>query len=136
MGFKFFKQRTSSHDKKNIHDVKWPGYVVTLTDKNFDDFIREYPLSLVDFWAPWCGPCKAMAPRLRRLSQVYKEKLAVGRLNTQEYEKIAKQYKIMSIPNLIFFSYGKKILNVTGARSVGDLKDTINRLLKKNSLKP
>ena len=118
-------------DRKASSVGKWPDYVVTLNGKNFNEFIQKYPLSLVDFWAPWCAPCRTMAPRLRRLSKIYKGKVAFGKIDTQANEAIAKKYKIMGIPHLMFFRYGKKVSTVTGVRSIGDLKDIIDDLLKK-----
>ena len=72
-----------------------------------------------------------MLPRLRKLSKIYKGKVAFGRLNTQENQDIAKRYRITSIPYLIVFSYGKKVTALTGVKSVGDIKTVIDRLLKK-----
>jgi thioredoxin 1 len=126
-----FNNKKNKPDKKNLSVNEWPDYIVTLDEKNFDEFIQKYPLSIIDFWAPWCNPCKAMTPRLRRLSKLYKGQLAIGRLDTQKNKNLAKKYKIMSIPNLIFFSYGKKISSFTGLKSVGDIKDIIDDLLKK-----
>jgi thioredoxin 1 len=128
--FDFNKKRKIS-DKQALSDIQWPDYVVTLEGKNIKEFITKYPLSIVDFWASWCAPCRAMAPRLRRLSKIYKGKVAFGKLNTQEHQDIAKKYKIMGIPHLVFFSYGKKINSITGLKSIGDIKDTIDGLLKK-----
>jgi thioredoxin 1 len=128
--FDFNKKRKISN-KQPLSDSQWPDYVVTLDGKTVKEFIQKYPLSLVDFWASWCAPCRAMAPRLRRLSKIYKGKVAFGKLNTQEHQDIAKKYKIMGIPHLVFFSYGKKINSITGLKSIGDIKDTIDGLLKK-----
>lgn len=125
------KRRNRDSDQKAPSVGEWPGYVVTLEEKNFNEFIQKYPLSIVDFWASWCAPCKIIAPRIRRLSKIYKGKVAFGRLNTQKNEDIAKQYHIMGIPHLAFFRYGKKITSITGVRSIGDLKDKIDDLLKK-----
>jgi len=126
--FRLWK-RGSDQRAPSVND--WPDYVVTLEGKNFNEFIQRYPLSLVDFWAPWCAPCKVIAPRIRRLEKIYMGKVAFGRLNTQKNEDIAKQYHIMGIPYLAFFRYGKKITSITGVRSIGDMKDTIDDLLKK-----
>jgi thioredoxin 1 len=127
-----FKRKVLRDPDRRASSVgKWPDYAVTLNGKNFNEFIQKYPLSLVDFWAPWCAPCRTMAPRLRRLSKIYKGKVAFGKLDTQANEDIAKKYKIMGIPHLMFFHYGKKVSTVTGVRSVGDLKDIIDDLLKK-----
>jgi len=72
-----------------------------------------------------------LTPRIRRLSRIYYRKVAFGKLDTQKYVAIVKQYKIMGISHLIFFRYGKKILSITGVRSIGDLKDIIDNLLEK-----
>lgn len=108
----------------------WPDHVVTLEGRNFNEFIQRYPLSLVDFWAPWCAPCKVIAPRIRRLARIYMGKVAFGKLNTQKNEEVTKKYHIRGIPYLAFFRYGKKITSITGVRSIGSLKDTIDDLLK------
>ncbi|MCD6237674.1 MAG: thioredoxin, partial [Thermoplasmata archaeon] len=76
--------------EKGLQNIEWPDYVISLDGKTFDEFIYRYPLSMVDFWAPWCGPCRVMLPRLRKLSKIYKGKVAFGRLNTQENQDIAK----------------------------------------------
>lgn len=122
------KQRERNKNIKFINE--WPDYVVTLDEKNFDNFIKKYPLSLVDFWAPLCAPCKEIAPRLRRLSKIYKEKVAFGKLDTQKNPEVAKKYKVIGVPHLIFFSHGKKISSITGAKSVGNIKTTIDDILK------
>ena len=129
---RIFKNKEKKHDSdQNIYStIEWPDHVINLDESTFEEFIKKYPLSVIDFWAPWCGPCKAMAPRLRRLSTIYKGKVAFGKINTQENQKIAKKHKIFGIPHLIFFRYGKKISDITGLKSVGYIKDIINDKLK------
>ena len=131
-----FKRKQKSSDSKNkdtsVDD--WPDHVVTLEGKQFSKFIKKYPLSLIDFWAPWCAPCKKMSPRLRQLAKSYKGKIAFGKLDTQKNQDIAKQYKIMGIPHFIIFNHGKKIASITGVKSVGDIKDTIDNLLKNKKI--
>lgn len=127
-----FKKKKNIETEKTIsQDIDWPDHIVTLDNKNFEDFIQKYPLSIIDFWAAWCNPCKTMSPRLRRLSVLYKGKIAFGKLNTQENQKIAKKYKIQGIPNFMFFKYGKKVNSLTGVRSVGDMKSIIDDFLLK-----
>ena len=131
--FRIFKNKTEENvsNQKVSASVEWPDYVMELKDSNFEEFIGKYPLSIVDFWAPWCAPCKAMAPRLRRLSKIYKGKVAFGKINTQIYQDIAKKYKITSIPHLIVFRFGNRISNIYGLKSVGDIKNVIENFLKK-----
>jgi thioredoxin 1 len=114
-----------------ILDIKWPDHVLTIEGNNFNKFIEKYPFSIVDFWAPWCAPCKVMTPRLRRLSKIFKGKVAFGKLNTQQNNDIAKQYKIIGIPHLMFFKNGRKITSITGVKSVGYIKKVIEDLLGK-----
>jgi len=128
--FDFNKKRKTS-DKEALFNGQWPDYVVTLDEKNFTEFITKYPVSIVDFWASWCAPCREMAPRLRRLSKIYRGEIAFGKLDIQNNQDIAKQYKIMGIPHLVFFKNGKKISSITGVKSIGHMKDTIDVILKK-----
>jgi len=125
-----FLKRKKDSAKKPLQSKEWPDHVVTLEGKNFNNFIEKYPLSIVDFWAPWCAPCRMMSPRLRRLSTIYKGKVAFGKLDTQKDQDIAKQYRIMGIPHLMFFRYGEKITSVSGLKSVGSIKNVIENLLE------
>jgi len=127
----FDRKKPKTSIKEENSAVPWPDHVVTLQANTFPEFIRTYPVTLVDFWAPWCAPCRTMAPRLRRLSKLYKNEVAFGTLNIQDYQDIAKQYNILGIPCFIVFKQGKKKSSITGVRSVGDMKDTIDALLKK-----
>ncbi len=130
IGSNFFK-RKKDYKENSLPNRNWPDHIVTLEGKTFNDFIEKYPFSIVDFWAPWCIPCKSMSPRLRRLSKIYKGKVAFGKLDTQKNQDIAKKYKIRGIPHLVLFNYGKKLTSITGLKSVGYIKDTIDDLLKK-----
>ena len=128
------RKQKNAHIKKQALSVKeWPDHIITLDSVKFNDFIQKYPLSIVDFWAPWCVPCKKMVPRLRRLSKIYMGKVAFGKLNTQSNHNIAKQYKIIGIPHFGFFKYGKKIASITGVKSIREIKATIDNLLNQSS---
>jgi len=130
---KFFTKKEGKQQTNTVSSgpqKNWPDYVVTLDEKSFDTFIQRYPFVVVDFWASWCGPCKAMAPKLRRLSKLYKNQVAFGKLDVQQYKNIAERYHVRGIPYLVFFQHGKSSFTVTGVRSLGKLKDAIDDFLK------
>ena len=88
--------------------------VTTLTDADFENFTKTDGLVLVDFWAPWCGPCKRVGPIIEELSQEMAD-VRFGKLNTDENQTTAMQNGIMSIPTLMIFKDGKKVDQVIGA---------------------
>lgn len=90
------------------------GKILTLTDANFDDTIKQNRLVLVDFWAAWCAPCRMIAPTLEEIAEST-EGLVVGKLNVDENPLKASQFQIMSIPNLLLFKEGKVTENIIGA---------------------
>ncbi|GEK29529.1 thioredoxin [Furfurilactobacillus siliginis] len=71
-------------------------------------------LSVIDFWAPWCGPCKMMEPVLDQLEASYGEKIHFLKMNVDDHQEIAEQYKVMSIPSLVVFKNGKAVEKVSG----------------------
>lgn len=88
---------------------------VQLTDDTFKNEVMDAKgLVLVDFWAPWCGPCKMMEPIIEELSSSYRGRVKVGKLNVDENNRTAGDYGIMSIPTLILFQDGKEINRLVG----------------------
>jgi len=88
---------------------------VEVTDKTFDETIRNNRLVVVDCWAPWCGPCQMVAPVIEELARQYAGKVLFGKLNVDENPLVAMQYGIMSIPTLLFFKSGELIDRIVGA---------------------
>lgn len=86
---------------------------------------------LVDFWAPWCGPCQMIAPIVDDLASEYEGKLKVLKLNTDENPDVAGRYQVMGIPTLMFFKGGTVIEKIVGAASKKQFKDKIDSLLAK-----
>ena len=78
-----------------------------LNDSNFAQAVQKYPLLVVDFWAPWCGPCRILSPTIEQLAKEFAGKVMFGKLNVDENEKTAAKYGIRSIPTLILFQKGE-----------------------------
>lgn len=102
--------------------------VGNVTDSTFEQEVLKADIPvLVDFWAPWCGPCKAVAPVVEELSKEYEGRLRVVKVNTDENPKTAKAYKIRGIPSLFLFKSGQIIEEVVGAVPKVALADMINK---------
>ena len=100
---------------------------ITLTDYNFDENIRKYPLLVVDFWAPWCGPCKMVSPIIEQLAIELRGKAVFGKLNVDENPTVANIFRIQSIPTLIIFKNGEAVDGVMGAVPKQQLMSTVSR---------
>lgn len=97
--------------------------ILTLSDSNFDqEVLKSSTPVVVDFWAEWCGPCKMIAPMLEELAGEYAGKVKIGKLNTDHARELAAQYRINSIPTLLFFKAGQVVDQVIGLKSKKELK--------------
>ena len=103
--------------------------IVTLTDSNFDQEVTKsaQPV-LVDFWAEWCGPCKMLAPILDELATEYEGKVKIGKVNIDDHQNLAGQYRITSIPTLLIFKGGQVVDQVVGLRSKKDFKAKLDQI--------
>ena len=104
--------------------------VTEVTDKSFEDEVVKSDLPvLVDLWAPWCGPCRMVAPVVEKLSADYNGKVKFCKVNVDENPEMAAKYHVMSIPTLMFFKGGKLMDTVIGAVPERTIKPKIDGLL-------
>ena len=104
--------------------------VKNLTGDNFEqEVIQEALPVLVDFWAPWCGPCKKVGPNVETLAAEKERHLVVAKVNVDENKNLAVQYGIRGIPTLVFFKDGAEVKRVVGAQNKSQLQTAINQIL-------
>ncbi len=99
----------------------WPSEPAEVSDDTFNDFIKKYPLVVVDCWAPWCGPCRMMSPVIDALAKEMQGKVAFGKLNTDMNPKIAMRFQIEAIPTLLVIKDGELAERIVGAKPKEDL---------------
>ena len=101
--------------------------IVNLTSNNFEQqVVKENKLVVVDFWATWCGPCRAIGPVIDELANQYEGKVVIGKINVDEESELARKYKVMSIPTVMLFKNGEVVDKVVGLRSKEDLEELID----------
>ena len=104
------------------------GKYIELTSANFNDVTKD-GVALVDFWAPWCGPCRMLAPVIDELAVDFDGKAKICKVNTDEAQDLAVEFGIRSIPALLFFKDGQVVSQLIGAQSKQTIANQINSLL-------
>lgn len=105
------------------------GNVIELTDAAFDSTINGSGPVLVDFWAPWCGPCKMLTPVIEEIADEYAGKATICKMNTDEHRDAAIEYAISAIPTIILFNGGQLAKKWVGLTTKQDITDAIDELL-------
>lgn len=106
------------------------GNVLNVTDDSFETEVKKSSVPvLVDFWAPWCGPCRALAPVIEELASEYDGKLKVVKVNTDDSLQTAQNYHISGIPTLIIFKDGEPVEQMVGNHKKSTLTDVLNKHL-------
>lgn len=101
-----------------------------VTDATFESEVKQSPIPvLVDFWAPWCGPCRQIAPLIDEISKDYEGKLKVVKLNTDDNIRTAQEYSISGIPSLIIFKSGEAVEKLVGLLPKSSLTNAIDKYL-------
>ena len=106
---------------------------IVLTDSNFESEVAKYPVMLVDFWAPWCGPCRMVSPIIEQLSREYSGRVAFGKVNVDENQRIAASFGIQSIPTLMIFKGSKAVDVIIGAMPKAQIEMKLKQQLLSNN---
>lgn len=104
--------------------------IVHLSDSSFEQEVLKSDLPvLVDFWAPWCAPCRAITPTLEEVAAAYTGRLKVAKMNVDEHTKVATQYHIVSIPTLLFFKNGQVVQQIVGAVAKAKIVEAVEAVI-------
>jgi len=103
---------------------------IKLTGDNFDSEVLKSPIPvLVDFWAPWCGPCKMIGPVIDQIADEYQGRVKVGKVNIDENAALTEQHGVVSIPTLIIYKDGNIVLQKSGAAPKHDIENMLKNLI-------
>jgi thioredoxin len=99
---------------------------IVVSDRNFDQTVKNYPLIVVDCWAAWCAPCRAIAPIVEELAREYSGRVVFGKLNVDENPETAQRYGVMAIPTLLVMKERKEVDRVVGVLPKNQLEAKVN----------
>lgn len=102
---------------------------INVTDQNFAEVLASAPVVMVDFWAPWCGPCRALAPTVEQIAKEYEGRVTVAKCNADECEDAPMNYGVRSIPTIIFFKNGEAVDRTVGAVTKTKIAEVLDSLL-------
>ena len=117
------KKMRELKDQMSIPKIEKP---IVVSDRNFDQTVKNYPLIVVDCWAAWCAPCRAIAPIVEELAKEYSGKVVFGKLNVDENPETTERYGVMAIPTLLVMKEGKEVDRVVGVLPKNQLEAKVN----------
>lgn len=133
---KIMEKKLKQYKNQVEHDTTSDNYTnnvvnspIKLTDYNFEEMSRKYQLLVVDFWAPWCGPCRMVSPIIDQLAQEMSGRVVFGKLNVDENPTLSNLFGIQSIPTVMIFKNGEAIDGFMGAVSKQQMVATISKYI-------
>jgi thioredoxin 1 len=106
------------------------NHPLNITDDNFNNMVKTNALLVVDFWAPWCGPCRMVGPVIEQLAAEYTGKVAFGKMNVDENQMVPSSFGIMSIPTIVVFYHGQAVERIVGAYPKAHIEATFKRYIE------
>ena len=134
------RERLANHDAGggrcgHCHQALFDGHPVTLDTARFERHLEKSDVPLVvDFWAAWCGPCKAMAPEFERAAATLEPEARLVKVNVDEQPALAQRFAVRSIPSIVIALHGRELARVAGARSAAQLVEWVRRELSRLSV--
>ena len=120
------KKKKMEELKSKKQGTDSPTSPITLNSNNFQDTLEKYSFVVVDFWAPWCGPCKAMEPVIENLAESYAGDVVFGKVNVDENPQLQQKFKVSGIPTLLFFKDGELVERSVGLSPKEQLEAKLN----------
>lgn len=118
--------------KELMKEAEWPTAPIKTTDANFLEIINRYDVVVIDCWAPWCKPCRAMSPIIDELATILKGQVAFGKLDTDQNQQTAMRFEIESIPTLLVYKGGRLVNRLIGLRPKDEILAYLRPLIEKN----
>lgn len=104
-------------------------FSMELKQEQFANFLKDHGVAMIDFFAPWCGPCRAMGPIVEEISKEMGEKVGIAKVDIDNASELAERFGVRAVPTFVFFKNGKPVETISGARTKAELLKKINDLL-------
>ena len=120
------KEQPDKKQKKQITQIKKKQVMaLKITDGNYKEYLAGDKLVVIDLWAEWCGPCRSIGPSVEELAEEYEGRVIIGKYNVDDEAELSIDYKVRSVPTLLFFKNGELVDKIVGAASKAEIKARI-----------